>query len=267
MANRLYHGDIAVMTAGGFDLLGSLESVQYALSVQDAEGGAIAYIGESPVPVKKGAKISAVVMSNNASGRVTNLDVTALTIGGTSYVAALDGGSFNGSFSHEDGSADKDIWQQPNVVKKAYAGSFDLFIDPAAMPAFQSLFHTGAASDLFSTFSVTINSVAMTLPVMLSSYEHMGDFGKLQKVKLGFKGRDLLAGAAYPTAPTGSATLLATAFNAPRTLLAYEFKSAVATSADYTGNMVWSSFGVNFANGAIVKTSYEWASHGACASA
>lgn len=263
---RSYFGDIAIWSADGGSLLGAISDINFEVQSQTDEGGAIAYLGESPQITKMGpGTFSTTVMSNKTGGRVTNLDVSALTLNAVSYDADLVGGSFSGSYTHDNDDADMDVWAAPSVTNLAYKGDIELLVPAAAAQAIAAAFFPTTAAEvlnLYFMFSFTINGVAITLPVVGKSFAVMADYGKNQKIKVAVEGRNLLAGAAYPTAPTGTASLLAKAFNAPRTQLTYDFKTAATNGHRFTGSMIWNSFDISFNNREITKTKYGWTTTG-----
>lgn len=256
---------MTVFSAGGTSLLDSCDGVTIKVSPASAEGKPVSRLGKSPQLVKKSFEISTAAMSNvTGINRVTNLNLSALTVGGTDYLAHVDGISLTGSFEHKEGSARGDLWSKSEVVAKDYTGTLNLLIPTAGLVALQTLAVSSTVADSYSTLSFTINGVATTLPIMFGSYTHMATVDDLQKIQIEWSGRDPLTGA-YPTAPTGTSSLLTKAFNDSRTELAFAFTPAAvnATQGAWSGNMTWSSFSYSVTSDDVVKTEYSWKGFGA----
>jgi hypothetical protein len=262
---RIIYGDMTVFSAGGTSLLDSCDGVTLKVLNASSEGKPVSRIGKSPQLVKKSFEISTAAMSNvTGVNRVTNLNLSALTVGATDYLAHVDGISINGSFDQQEGSARGDLWSKPEVVAKDYSGNLTLLIPTAGLVALQTLAVSNTVADAYSTLSFTINGVATTLPIMFGSYTHIATMDDLQKIEIEYSGRDLLTGA-YPTAPTGTSSLLTKAFNDPRNELTFAFTPAAvnATQGAWSGNMTWSSFSYSVNSDDVVKTEYVWKGFGA----
>lgn len=252
-------GDISVFTLGGVDLLGAINDIGYKISADKDEGGAIAYIGESPQLTGAGVEISTTALSNIVgSGRVSDLDLTAFTIGGTTYRTKLKQFSLKGSYTHQETSARGDKFHAPQVTNKAYSGSAELFVLDSAAPDLMGTLLGSTSTTNNSTISVTINGVTITLPVLITQHDLAVPYGGLQMLSMSFDGRALLTVDPYPTLPTGTTTLLEKALNDPLTALAYDIKTRATNGVRLQGNMIWNSFDLSVNERQIIKTQYSW---------
>lgn len=261
---KAYFGDVSVYTLGGIDLLGAVNDISYKISADKDEGGAIAYVGESPQLTGTGIEIATTSLSNVlGSGRVSDLDLTAFTIGGTTFRTKLKQLSLKGSYTHQETSARGDKFHAPQVTNKAYSGSVELFVLDSAAPDLVGTLLGSTSTTNNSTISATINSVAITLPILITQHDLNVQYGGLQMLSMSFDGRALLDGNPYPTAPTGTTTLLEKALNDPLTALAYDIKTRATNGVRLQGNMVWNSFDLSVNERQIIKTQYSWLGTGA----
>lgn len=259
---KAYFGDISVFSVASGDLLGSISNISYDIQADSDEGGAIAVIGESPQFTGTKIEIATTAMSNTASGRVTDLDVSAFSIGGVSSRPKLKTFSLKGAYTQQETSARGDKFHAPQVTNKSYSGSAELYVLDDAAPMLVETLLGSTTTVNNSTISITINGVTITLPILITGHKWSVEYGGLQMLSLQFSGRALLDGNPYPTAPTGTSTLLEKALNAPTTALAYEIKTRATNGVDITGNMVWNSFEINVPERGVVKTSYSWSGTG-----
>lgn len=263
---RAYFGDVAIYTIGGADQLGTVDKIEWTNNVDTQEGGAIPFVGESPQVVKLGAKLNSTHMSNvTGVGRVTNLDVSALSLGGVAYANDLVGGSFDARFTHSLDDANKDVYAAPSVTNKAYSGTVKLLVPAASAQAIVGAFHPANLAGLTSlkfVFSITVNGVTITLPVLGKSIKLMADYGKNQELEVGWEGQHQQVAGAYPTVPTGTSSLLEKALNDYRTALAYVFKTHGTNGHQLSGNMVWDSYSFSFDNRSVIKSSMAWQTSG-----
>lgn len=271
--SRQIPGDITVYTVGGIALLDYIHDTVYRASVETVEGRSIAYFGRSARAVKKGGEFRSKIMSDSGStcqNRITNLDVSALSIDGTAYATMLRGGSFTGDFTIVEASAVGDLWKFPYIVAKDYSAEVDLMLPLSATANASRLvgadIHSSNTEDLCMTFSITIDGVAYALPMMVVGIEHQFNDNDLAMYKVSLKGKgpdsDVTA---YPTTPTGTTSLLEKAFNDPQTALAYTFTpySTAAKGISLTGNLLIAGFSFTFNDKQIIDIDYTFHTQGA----
>lgn len=269
--SRQIPGDISVWTVGGTALLDYIHNVSYTATVDTVEGRSIAYLGRSARAVKKGAQIRTGVMSssgNTCQNRVTNLNVSAITIDAVSYATMLRGGRFSGEFTVAEASAVGDLWHYPYITAKDYTVECELMIPLSATANAERLIsldvHSTDPEDLCMVFSITINSIAYTLPMMVTSWELTFNDNDIVIAKVTLKGKGPDSDTGYPTAPTGTTSLLEKAFNDPLTALAFTFTPNPSTTygIQYTGNVIFGGFSFSFNDAQIIDIDYTFLSQG-----
>lgn len=265
MSERQNFTDIAFYSIGGSDLMAALKNGTIAFENATDEGGAIPYIYSSPSNVKRSATISVSGMSNIIGvDRVTNIDVSAATIGGIDVLAHTRRGNIRVSLSHEEGSAAKDLWKYPSVVKAEISGSIEIAVPLAAIPAIPAMVSGTSPNNAYQTFSLNMGTgAAFTFPGIITKLTHGLEYEKLQMLTVDFSGRSPLSATAYPTSPTGTTGLIAKAFNAPNTALAFDIRTKTGTGGiKYTGNVKYQSLDISFEDSKITSVAFEFATCG-----
>jgi hypothetical protein len=117
------------------------------------------------------------------------------------------------------------------------------------------------------TFTITIDGVTVTIPMQVASMTHTINQNQEQVISLSMNGVDPGTGA-YPTAPTGTTSLLEKMFNAYNTVLACVLTTAAAGAGQtYSGNFIFTDFGFSFNDSEIIMIDYTLASRGTIVSA
>lgn len=263
--NRQDFTDIAFYTIGGADLLGALKSGTITFENSTDEGGAIPYLQASPSNVKRGAMISVSGMANIVGvDRVSNVDVSAVTINAVNVLDSARRGSISVSMSHEEGSGAKDLWKFPNVVKLDISGSLEILVPLSAIQALPALFSGTSPNNAYATISMNIGTgAAITLPCTLTKLTHGLEYEKVQALTIDFVGRSPLSATAYPTSPTGTTGLISKAFNDAKTSLAFDIRTKAGTGGiKYTGNAKFSSMNLSFEDSKIQAIGFDFATAG-----
>lgn len=265
---RVTTADVSVFSVGSVDLLALLKNARIVANIDQVDGKPFTRLGKSAHAVKKSLEISYSNFSTvSAPQRVTNINVTAFSYGGTDYIGTLRSGTFSGEFTHVEGSGIGDVFKSPYVTEKDYKLSAELqLVDSATANWWQNNADEllgGNLTGVNITVSFTINSVAITMPMSISSAELVLDEGGLQTVRIECSGRSPDSGD-YPTAPTGTTSLFEKALNAPKTALAYSITNAATSAYDVNlaGNCIIKSFSIGFQDGALVMEDYSYASQG-----
>lgn len=255
-------GTVSVFSVGGNSMLAVYEDVSYDIEETQVEGSIIARPGETPQGVKLGAKIATNLMSTiSAPDRVSHLNLSVATIGGVSYLGLIKSLKFSGSYTQKMRAGVGAWFKRPQNVKKAYSISVVLDCDDAIASAFMIPMHSTTSADRNMILSITLNGIAITLPCRLQKATSGAKRDELQEISLELVGRSPDTGN-FPTAPTGTSTLLEKAFNDWKTALAFEYDSAVAAGFTVSGSMIFSSFSFEIADEQLVSTSYAWDSYG-----
>lgn len=261
MAARATHLDVSILSIGSIDLLADTVGARLTLSSETAESKAIGRLGASPQVVKRTASLSVDLLNaKTLPNRVSHLDCSVFTLGGTSFLADLSNLSVTLGYSLESASAVADEWQFRQVVAKSISGSCDLKVPTASIPLLNSI--DGAITTWSLDISFTLNGIAVTIPAIIESVEHGVAVDGIQTLSVKWAGRDPQTGD-YPTAPTGTTTLLEKALNAPTTALAVEYETKAANGTNCTGSVVFTGGSFAIKDGEIVQNQYSFEFQGA----
>lgn len=256
---------MSVMSVDGTSVLTAISNVMIELNSDIDEGRGIAYLGKTPNTVKQSYKISTSIMSAiSAATRVSNLDVSVFTIGGVDYLPFLRGGTISGSYEKDEAGGVANLWKYPLNTVKDYGGEVTLNLPLSttanALRTILKAINDGAtAHDVI--VAITINSVAISLDMHITSFKFNGEPGKLQTVTLSLAGKD--DGSNAVNSPVGTTTLLEKAINVYKTPIAFSFTGKSTNSLNLAGDMIFSSFSFSFNDSQVISTDYEWESHGA----
>lgn len=275
MPNVQSFADLDVFTADASSLLANIKGVTYTFEPENADSSAIKRIGKRRQTVKKGVTVATGTMSTltgDASLVASNLAVSAMTLGGTSILNYLRGGSISGSFDVREVSGVADPYRWPQIFGKDYEVELNLLL-PAAGDSQVSnmarvlspLIHDPDLTDqdlTRVTWSMTIDNVTITIPMIVQSYELTIRETQEQELRVRLSGCDPGSGA-YPTSPTGTSTLLEAAFNAFNTPIALVLTTAAAgAGVSYSFNAIITRFGFSFNDAEITMIDYTFSSRG-----
>jgi hypothetical protein len=260
MSARATQLDVSVLTIGAVDYLGLAQNVTLTKNVATSEGQAINRKYANPQAVKNSWSLSgSFVVTKTAPVRVTNLDLTAASILGSSYVAAVESLTMNVNATHAPGDACEDGWAYPVYTGSTIDGTATLKVPAGSVPLMAAL---DAPGDADGVFTFTLNGNTVTFPVIITSLAHAASNGQVQTVTVNFQGQDPLTGN-MPTAPTGTTTIVEKILNAPQTALAIAWTTKSSNGVAYTGNALIQSYSVNISNGSVVTENMTWAGVGA----
>lgn len=260
--SRLITGDLSVFNVDG-DLLANVGSVTLETDWATVERSPVNRLGEAETPVREMGRLDFDIASLHSTAplRISNLDIGAFTLGGTSYLATLRGGSVSATHKVKSVPGVADRWDLPIVTKKRYEAEIEVALPDVASALFAEVPFDTIANQL-KAFSITINGTAFTFPGLLKKFTHAFAYGEEQVYRALIVGESPDVGA-YPTAPVGTANLLQTCLNDPRTPLAFAITSHATQGMDYDGNLIASSFGFTFNDAAIVQERYSMLTVGA----
>lgn len=261
--------DVTALSVGGINQLAFFESAQLSVDfdLEDGSSGAIA--GVSKCITKKGGKLSLGLFSNSANAcRVSNLDVSALTLGGTDIIGLCRSGTITVDISHSEGSGSADVFKYPEPVDMELKSNVMLVLPTDSNFLFgvggfvKSILSDDPAdiADLHLTLALTLNSAQFTIPFVVGSFNHTANRGSLQEYSLSLEASAPSSGD-YPVAPTGTTTIIEKCINAFRTPVACVF-TAGPDSGAYTGNFVFESLSFSWEDSSLIKTNVELASYG-----
>lgn len=260
-AARAISTDVSVYTLGGSSFLGDIRNASLTIDVGEEESSILTRIYEGHSATARSATLKTSHLSRlSGSTAVSNVEVTAFTLDGTSHIGNLEGGSFTVEWIHAEGKGMVDKWLYPVLAKKRISGEGTLLV-PATSGAGMALVAASATvADLDVTYAVTINAVSFSFEGFLKSFEHAISMAEVQKHTVQILGKDPDSGT-YPSAPTGTATLPATFVNGTAAL-AMVLTSKLVGGVSYAGDFLPKSMTVRFNQAGLVQTEYEFASQG-----
>jgi hypothetical protein len=260
MSVRATQLDVSVLTVNAVDYTPLVSTVSLTKNVATAEGQAISRKYNNPQAVKNSWSLAFTARNTKtAPFRVTNLDLTGHSIGGSAFVADTESLTINVNAVHAMGDACQDGHAYPVYTGSTIDGSAVLKVPTTSVPLMAAL---DAPGDADLAFTFTLNGVQVTFPVIITSVAHNASVGQVQMVNVSFVGQDPLTGN-HPSAPTGTTTILEKVLNAPQTAIPIAFTSKASGGVAYTGNALIQSYSVNISNSAVVEESMTWAGVGA----
>lgn len=257
--------------AGPINLIGSLRSATLEFLHDMGDGGVITRYGRVNQAVKKRAVLRTTLMSTSVSPgapvKATNLNVTAFTADGIAYVGLLREGSIEFSYSHDEASGVADVWAFPQLVSRDIRIRGTLVV-PSSMTATLMAaaglipqMVAATVTDARMTVTVTIDGTSFTLPMVIERCAHVFEDGRVAMFEVEFAGEDPGTGS-YPTAPSGTTTLLQQVINAPATAMAMTLTSKSSGGVTYNGNFLPTRCSISIQDAAAIPTDYEFASQG-----
>lgn len=258
------HVDVSVFSIAGSSVLGTFPDATITIDNENRDGSVVGRRGRSPVPTKRGASLSINLMSGSAIDWVSHLDVSAFTIGGTDLSDYLRGGSLDIRNGFQESSAVSDLWKVPQWTSKDYTARVTLQIPDASEFAITGDMDDTNMADMDVALSITINSVTITIPMLITSHAWSTSSDGLQLIELLLEGQDPLTGD-YPTAPTGTTTLLEKALNAAGTAVAISASTKSANGSNYAFNAVIESASFSWNDGELIPVQYNFLATGAVA--
>lgn len=264
-------GDMTVLTVGGSSVLGVVREIMYQGDIAEVDGSVITRPGLSAQPVGKDGRFTITTESVlSAPLKVSSLDVSAFTIDSQSYVGTFANFKLSGTSALDEAKGGNNFWSYREFITKNYTLSGTIRIDSASniLRNINADFHnsgpnTAQRQALQMVVSFTINGVTITVPMTLNSIQHGVDQSGAQQYTVGLSGQSPDSGD-YPTAPTGTTTLLEKALNAPGTALAIAFTpvGTVGEGGQLAGNVVFSEFAVTVQERNLVLEEYTFVNDG-----
>lgn len=250
-------------TVGGVDLLPLLDgfpTLRIPNELRDVSR--INRRGVSQQNVKRELSLSTTVRSEVSTGVfVSHLSVGAFALDGGSQIVNLRSMSLNGSYQSSNIPTVGSLWRSRRNRRLQFETEVQLGMPDAGGLAL-ALQAGGTIADQVMDFSVTINSVAYTLPIIVREWEIGEDDGE-EVVTVRGDGNDPGSGA-YPASPTTSTTLLLAAMNAFNAPLAFEVETGGAGNGiNASGNVKFNTFGFEVRDEELITIDYEFLSHGA----
>lgn len=186
-------------------------------------------------------------------------DLTALSIGGTSFINTFTSVSVNLEATHDEVSPANAAFKQHQTTQFDITADCEVMVPTASTLAWYTILTDPAASQNL-VFSVTINGETTALPMVATNFEYTGEGQAVNKAKLTLKGQAPCTGN-YPTTASGT-SLIASYLADPITARNFEFESAASNAEIMDVNTVLNSMSFSVERGQIIEYSFTLMSTG-----
>lgn len=252
--------DVSVFELGGGSFLGDLRSAEIRSETELWDGTSIVQGGVRPVAGRRSVEVSAEILNSGGSaGRVTGLDLSSVILDSVESLGNVGRLRFEGFVRHEEGAGASEFWSHPLAVRKDYRCRVELFADTAG--TFEVLRGFGSVAGLSVGLSFVLNGVTVALPMVIRRVVHSMTTGEGQRWVLDLTGQAPV-GAAYPSSPVGTGSLLVAALNAPGSALTFLASSRSEDGVGYSGSVLVKEFGFEVRGGSVVVSRYVYSSVG-----
>lgn len=194
--------------------------------------------------------------------RVSHLDLSALSLDAVDLLPyGLDNLELSVSYASQDVPSAGSLWKVTQNVKKIVSGSIRTSVPDAGFGALFTDAGSSAEADARMVLTFTINSVTTTLALLLQEVSLENRMDDLQRFTATLASADPGTGD-YPTAPTGTTSLMEKALNAFRSTIAFVFTSHSSEGFTASGNALFDGFRITLQDGELVKSSISLRSTG-----
>lgn len=255
---RATHDNMTAISGDATSFLSDTVSASIRVDNATVDGTVIGDTSDKQCIVKKSATLELDLQSSNANCSVTGLDMTAFTIASIDFLGFLQSLNFSMSnqFKEIDGVSDE--WMARQFVKQVVSTTASVLIatdaateDGVIIGAFSS-----TLSNANAVLAFTINSVAFSVPLVVTSAVHKTGAGDLQMWDFTFAQRGAI------TSPSGTGSLLTKAINAPGTAQAWIVESNDPGGITYAGDFLPEQISFNVTKQDRIITSYRYVSTG-----
>lgn len=251
--------DISVYSLGGSSILPYLITGSLSLDNDTQDGKALQAMTSVENIVGRTGTVEVDLLSGNADTRISHIDVTAFSLGGTDYLAQLAGGSLSCTITHLETKPVGGLWKYPRFKGRTFSISTKIMVDSTVTKALEAAMLSGTLADSSLDFSITIGADDTALPMVIKSAKMGIERGGLQEWDL------TLAPQGEPTDPAGTTSLLQKAFNAPKATVAMVFTTHATEGMAYTANLLLRSFNFSWDRDTLISTKFTYATYGALA--
>jgi hypothetical protein len=254
---------ISAWSIGG-SVIADLEGGTIEVTGDDVRNDSVTQGMESRQLQKRQVAVDSGLMTTLTNpDRVSDLNVTALTLGGNNLLTyGVQDLSLNIGYTRAEVPQLGSRWRVPQNVKITISGEVTWAIPDAGTFDFLADMFSATHSDVVKVLSVTINGVSVTLPTLLTGLRWSGERDGLQLVTASLSPR-APAGGAYPTAPTGTTSLLEKALNDFRTPLTCSFVTKAVGGRNIAGDFIFDTVSLEVRDAELVMTRYRMISTGA----
>jgi hypothetical protein len=262
MALKQQAADIGTLSIASISLLADFEGVTYTVKETQVDGSSMVATGKSYTGTKLGGTLDIPVLSTQSTpDRVTHLNLTVLTVGGTSYLADVLSLKLTLTPNQVKQPSSGSWWQTVQNTKMDISGSVDISLPAGSNYAHDllTLAHSATGSSRNLVLSFTLNAVTITVPLRLESAQLKAERDGLQMMTLNLSCHAPLSGT-FPTAPTGTSSLLEKAFNSWAAEFAFAFNTSAtaARGAAISGNCIFGPTTIEVTDEGLAKTTYQF---------
>jgi len=250
--------DVGTLTIGGTSFLQVFEDVQWSCDPEFDDWQNPTRLRKGSQPMKNAARLEVPLKPvKTGSVRLSHFDLTALSLAGISLLDEYESLEFrvtNPISPLPNGGEFKRRFQvDPGGTLEATINT-ELQSENSEIVDLLALLESDDPDDLAAILSMTLNAVAITAPGNLRRGTH--NAGGRQKATIQWEGSDNEA--TYPTAPTGTSTILERAINAPKTPLAFSYVSKLVEGLERSGNLLIASGMVRIPSDKLVQETWSF---------
>lgn len=251
--------DISALSIGGSSFLTDLPNATATIEGDVVRNDSITDTEESEQLQKLSCRLSLPLMSTTSNpDRVSDLNVTVATLGGENLLTyGLQELTLDVSYARQEKPNAGSWFKYPQNVKRRITGSVLFSVPDAGTATMLSKLASTTHSDKVMTIACTVNSVAISMPVLLQSVEWQGERDGLQMLRCSLGARKGTAN------PTGTTSLLEKALNAYRTALAIVLTTKASGGQTISGDFIFDSLSFQVRDGELVMAEYAFLSQGA----
>ena len=177
--------DVSLFTLGGVDFKGTVKSWDFNTEVITDDCRVAVERYHAAIAVKKRLEFTISRIPHVADACQSNLDISVFSVGGTSYLGALESGSMRITTDGVDGSGVADLWEFINAVGSDVEIQTTLKVSTQA--ALFQLASANNSSGVAVEVILTIGETTVTLPMTMSAASHKIEEGALQMQDVTFK--------------------------------------------------------------------------------
>lgn len=248
------------------DYLGTIQEVTLSGDLSTVNAAPINRTYDRMQAARKGLTITAPLMSvKTGSVKVSTLDLSAFSFGGTDYVAYLVDGEFTCEQNLVQATAAKDFFSYPiSGGTKSLTFEGNILVPATAALGSQALptaFFSATPTDHDATVTFTINGVTTTAAMTFSRFEKQFTRGEAQVFRVRAETNSPDSGT-YPAAPTGTTTIWERLLNT-QTRHRLRLTDHASEGQQYAGNAILRRGTIRITNSGLIYVGYEWESQGA----
>ncbi|MFZ4483740.1 MAG: hypothetical protein ACOYOL_07155 [Chthoniobacterales bacterium] len=256
--------DVTALSLDGSSILGAFANATLTMPNDLVNAKPASRNGMRNSVAKKSWSLSTELMSVvSGSRKVQHTDISVFTLDGVDYLGIFNG-TLTGTITQVEGSLSGSKWKDPQNTDIDFGFSGKVLV-PTATGGAQALLSDAASSTLTDAemvVSFTLNGIAVTLPMTLASVSLGLQSGGLQEISIELSGNSPDSGA-YPTAPTGTSSLLEKAFNSYKTAITFAMTTHATEGGAFSGSAKLKSYSIGMNDGQLVNVQYNYEGSGA----